>query len=370
MHRVRPPWPPLALVLAAALAVACSSTQGAGSHDVEVSTPLATAVALETSTVAGPPPTATPEALTIAFVGDLMLARDVTTLLEADGVGYALERALPLFEGADLVVGNLEGTLTDRGEPLVKTYAFRTPPALVGALAPFDAVSLANNHSTDFGTAGLQDTLTALDGAGIEAFGAGLDAASAEAPVILEAHGLRVAILGVDDIGEVIPATETQAGVAFAPVDPSALAPRIEAAAREVDFVVLFMHAGTEYDPVPSDRQRALAHAAIDAGADLVIGAHPHVLQPFEEYRDGLIAYSLGNFVFDLDREDLEVLYGPAPFQSGVFHVELRRGERPHSLAFRPAYIDVDENRPRPATSEEAAAFVPPLLTELTAFGR
>ncbi|MEZ4501119.1 MAG: CapA family protein [Dehalococcoidia bacterium] len=350
----------LAALMLTALTVACSSTSGSTPGPEPTSR---AAVEIATSRPETPTPTATPEALKIAFVGDLMLARDVTTLLETEGSGYALERALPLFDGADLVIGNLEGTLTDRGVPLEKTYTFRTPPALVEALAPFDAVSLANNHSTDYGSEGLEDTLAALDGAGIEAFGAGLDAARAEAPAILEARGLRVAILGIDDIEGVTPASEDAPGVAFAPADPALLSPRIEAAADEADFVVLFMHAGTEYDQVPTDRQRALAHAAIEAGADLVIGAHPHVLQPFEEYGDGLIAYSLGNFVFDLDREDFEVLYGPGPFQSAVALVTLRPGARP-TIEYRPAFIDVDENRPRPATAEEATTILE-VTTEL-----
>ena len=306
---------------------------------------------------------AEPPSLVLAFVGDLMLARDVTTLLQEHGAGYALERALPLFAGADLVIGNLEGTLTDRGEALEKTYTFRTPPELVSSLARFDAVSLANNHSTDFGATGLEDTLDALQMAGIEAFGPGLTAEAAAAPVILEARGLRVAFLGVNDIGGVIPARATSAGVAQAPEETADLEARIEAASRLADFVVLVMHAGTEYDPAPAERQRALAHAAIDAGADLVVGAHPHVLQPWERHGEGLVLYSLGNFVFDLDADDLVTL-GPGPFETAVVLVRLRLGGPPEVADLRPAYIDVEENRPRPATAIEARAVLE-ALTEL-----
>ena len=121
------------------------------------------------------------------------------------------------------------------------------------------------------------------------------------------------------------------------------------------------LHVGTEYTHVVTARQQELARAAIEAGAALVVGHHPHVLQPIEEYRAsdgrrGLIPYSLGNFVFDLDADDLANL-GDGPFQSVVAHVTFEVGEQP-VLDLHPARIDVIENRPRPATPPEAEAIL------------
>ena len=126
----------------------------------------------------------------------------------------------------------------------------------------------------------------------------------------------------------------------------------VTAAAAESDAVVVVFHFGTEYDPQPTGEQRALAHAAVDAGAAVVVGHHAHTLQPWERRGDALILYGLGNFVFDLDREDLQTL-GEGPFATSVAVVELH-DDAPPGVAFRPAYIDPDENRPRSPTSAEA----------------
>ena len=310
-----------------------------------------------------PSPTPTPPpAITIAAVGDLMFARDVTTLMQQHGAAYPFERVLSLFAGADLLIGNLEGTFTDRGEALEKYYTFRTPPALAATLtlAGFDAVSLANNHSYDFGLTGLEDTIAALAAAGIAAFGAGLSEAQAYAPALLSVEGVRVALLGFDDIGETRFAAGDQPGVARA---AQASLAAIERAAALADYVIVSLHAGAEYSPQPTAWQREFARGAIDAGADVVIGHHPHVLQPWERYAGGLIIYSLGNFVFDLDADDLATL-GSGPFATAVAMITLSP-DAPPEVEFRPAYIDPVENRPRPASPTEAAA-IGEALREIT----
>jgi poly-gamma-glutamate synthesis protein (capsule biosynthesis protein) len=298
----------------------------------------------------------------IAAVGDLMFARDVVYLMEQHGVLYPFERALPLFEGAELRIGNLEGTFTNRGVAQQKEYTFRAAPELARGLAEsrFDAVTLANNHAVDFGAVSLLDTLAATEAAGVATFGAGPTAAQAYSPRVLGAPSASVALLGFNAIYGSPPAGEGSPGVAWA--DAAALA-SISRARSEADFVVVMVHWGVEYSGAPTAEQRAFGRAAIDAGASVVIGAHPHSLQPWERYRDGVILYSLGNFVFDLDGGDLVTL-GERPFLTAVARLTLEAGRRP-GVEFRPAYIDVLENRPRPATVEEAAR-VNAALRELT----
>ena len=282
-----------------------------------------------------------------------MFARDVVTLMEERGAGYPFERVAPLFDGVDLLVGNLEGTFTDRGRPLDKVYTFRAPPALAAGLggAGFGAVSLANNHALDFGAEGLAGTRAALGAAGVAHFGAGAGEAEASRALVLEAGGLRVALLGFSAVASSVFAGEARPGVARA--EAGAVAAAVAEAAADADFVVAYFHFGREYDARPTARQRDLARAAADAGAALVAGAHAHVLQPIERRGGSLILYGLGNFVFDLDADDLATL-GEGPFATAVAVVELRDGEAPRA-AFRPAYIDPAENRPRPATEAEAA---------------
>jgi poly-gamma-glutamate capsule biosynthesis protein CapA/YwtB (metallophosphatase superfamily) len=294
-----------------------------------------------------------PEPIVIAAVGDLMFARDVATLMEQEGVAYPFARVLPLFEGADLLIGNLEGAFTDRGVAQEKTYTFRAPPALAPVLseAGFDAVSLANNHSYDFGEVGLLDTLDALDGVGVASFGAGRDATEAYEARLLEVRGTRIALLGFNDRGGSQPAGPGVPGVAT----PSAeMVAAVEAAGAAADHVIVMFHWGSEYTQEVTARQRELAHAAIDAGAEVVLGSHPHVLQRVERYRGGVIAYSLGNFVFDLDAADYAEL-GSGPFETAVAVVTLGELDGP-GIEFRPAFIDLEENRPRPATDLEAVA--------------
>ncbi|MCC6238222.1 MAG: CapA family protein [Dehalococcoidia bacterium] len=315
----------------------------------------AEAVATPLAATEVPTPPSIPD-VTIVAVGDIMLARRVTTLMELQGPTYPFERVRDLLEG-DVTVGNMEGAFTERGTPLVKQYTFRTPPQLASALslAGLDAVSLANNHATDFGVPGLEDTLGALEQAGVRAFGAGLDAERAAAPVVVRAeNGARVAFLGVDDIGEVLWAGIGRPGVA--PANLEGVRTTVEAACTEADYVVVFAHWGAEYSAAPTARQRELARAAVEAGASLVIGAHPHVLQPVERMDGSLVVYSLGNFVFDLDGDDMRML-GEGPFQAAVARITLSRSAPPR-LEVAPVRTDPTEHRPRPATPDEAAAIL------------
>lgn len=353
----------LALTLVALLAVlaGCEAREPVRGRGLLTPTPeasptprAASATPAATSTAPALPQPSTPDrrSVTVGFVGDLMFARDVVTLMQEHGAGYPFERVVPLFEGVDVLVGNLEGTFTERGERADKYYTFRAPPALAYTLrdAGFDAVSLANNHALDFGPVGLADTVESLDRLGVAHFGAGEDAAEAARPLVVEARGWRLALLGFSAVRSSVFAGEARPGVAEASVE--AVQAAVEAAAPDADAVIVVFHFGTEYDATPTEQQRTLAHAAVDAGATLVVGHHAHALQPWERRGEALILYGLGNFVFDLDREDLATL-GEGPFATAVAMVELVPGAAPR-VTFRPAYIDPDENRPRPATDAEA----------------
>jgi poly-gamma-glutamate synthesis protein (capsule biosynthesis protein) len=246
--------------------------------------------------------------VTIVAVGDMMLGRSIGERILSEGASVVFDAAIAGTLGrADLTLGNLECAISERGEPEPKGYTFRAPPSAVEVLAlgGFDVVSLANNHARDFGAEALADTAGNVGQEGIAAVGAGRSLEAASGAAIFERGGLRIAVVGLVDVpGEgagfsrrTWEAGPDSWGVAWADVETVTTA--VAAAAGEADVVIAMLHFGNEYEATPSASQRALARAAIDAGARLVVGSHPHVVQEVEEYGGGLIAYSLGNFVFD-----------------------------------------------------------------------
>ena len=278
--------------------------------------------------------TSTPSlTVNLEAVGDIMLARTIGQQVLSQGPQVVFAGVQPVLANADVLVGNLECALTSSDYPQPKTYTFAAPPETANALvlAGFDVLSLANNHAMDYGPSGLVDTLKNLDQNGIAGVGAGMNAVEAHRPVILERNGLRLAFLAYADVpvensgfdAHVWKATDTQPGIAWA--DPDQIKADVFAAKKEADVIIVLLHSGYEITsiiPGISEEQRLAAHAAIDAGAALVIGSHPHFLQSIERYHGGLIAYSLGNFVFD-DYQGianasiiLRVVLTPAGFQS------------------------------------------------------
>jgi poly-gamma-glutamate capsule biosynthesis protein CapA/YwtB (metallophosphatase superfamily) len=238
----------------------------------------------------------------LAFVGDVML-----DCLPGEAVARGEDPFAdfaPLFRQADLVVGNLECVIATRGEAVDKPWTFRAHPRCVPLLAwHFHALALANNHTGDFGKDAFVEQLDRLRGV-VGTFGGGRDLREARAPLLLERHGVRIALLGYNEFKpHAFAAGPDTPGVAWS-VDEHVLDDiRAARAVHGADVVIPFMHWGWEHEPEPCDRQRDLARRMIDAGADLVIGGHPHVTQGAEYYRGRLIVYSLGNFVFDGFRE-------------------------------------------------------------------
>jgi poly-gamma-glutamate synthesis protein (capsule biosynthesis protein) len=240
----------------------------------------------------------------LVFLGDVSPGRTMEAQLGRFGPSYPWAGLAPLLREADLAVANLESALTTRGKPLDKPYLIRAHPGTARTLidAGFDLVNLGNNHALDYGQAGLDQTLATIEDLGIRTVGAGPSEEMARRPAILDLNGLRVAILGYAAArwngSEDVPATDR---VAWA--YPEAVRADVQAIRDEVDLVIVQLHAGTEYAPEPSPDQVRFARAAVDAGAHLVVGHHPHVTQTVEQYGGGLIVYSLGDALFDIPRQ-------------------------------------------------------------------
>lgn len=235
----------------------------------------------------------------IVMVGDVMLD-ELPGKAIARGVDPFAEFA-DIFKKADAAVANLECVVATGGRPEPdKPYTFRADPRVLPVLRRhFGIVSLANNHSVDFGHEAFIEQLALLEKHQIRYFGGGKDCAEARLPLILELKGLRVALLGYNDFHpRCFEAGPNWPGVAWA-VDEQITAD-IEAARtiHKADLVIPVMHWGEEYEP-PTEREKKLARLMIDSGADMVIGGHPHVTQGAEYYKSKLILYSLSNFVFN-----------------------------------------------------------------------
>ncbi len=242
------------------------------------------------------------QTITLRFVGDIMLDRGVEWRIKQNPpAGGGNDWKWPFLSIAkelqetDFLFGNLESVISDKGIKVGNIYSFRADPLAIEGLrfAGFDLLSVANNHSLDDGRAGFEDSLSRLNEAGIGYVGQ--KTSSEKEPSLAQVQGLKIATL----------AYTTQGSPAWASVEWMDLENlyrlREDIARAKIlgDVVVVSFHWGDEYAKIPNDFQGMLGHEAIDAGADIVVGHHPHVVQPLEQYKQGWIAYSLGNFVFD-----------------------------------------------------------------------
>jgi len=247
--------------------------------------------------------------VSLVFAGDVLLDRGVARVLDSAWPERSLADVATVTSRADIAFCNLECPLTER-ERFPKVFSFAGNPAYVGVLkrAGFSIVSLANNHTLDCGKAGLLETMEILRRAGIAFCGAAGTAAAARSPTILVRRGLRIGFLAYSDFppeGVVLLPDRP----AIAVLDDETVAAEIRAARQQVDLLVVSFHWGWEYQPQANARQRRLAAEAGEAGADIVVGHHPHVLQPVEVVsrrgRRCLVVYSLGNFIFDSGRPEV-----------------------------------------------------------------
>ena len=271
--------------------------------------------------VAVPVVRAEDNALRVVFVGDIMLDGGPGHVVTNGGDPFAAVASV--LRDADLTVGNLECAIVKDGHAVDKPYTFRGPKSALPLLGKyFSAVSLANNHSGDWGKKALSTEFELLREAKLPWFGAGINVHAAHEPLILEAKGRKVALLGFNDYPpRLFAAGPTTPGTAW--LVEKDVVRDIKLARQKADLVLLFLHWGEELEEKPTEQQQAMARRLIDAGADAIIGGHPHVTQTIDWYKDRPIVYSLGNFVFDYFPTD------PPVWKGWMVKLTFGKSERP-----------------------------------------
>lgn len=246
------------------------------------------------------------EKINIILVGDIMLDRGVEYMIDKEGNGdfkFPFLKIADYLRSADIVFGNLEGPISDKGRKVGSIYSFRHNPKAIDGLiyAGFNVLSFANNHAFDYTLEALEDNFTRLKAAGIDYVGAGFNQDEAHSAVIKEIKGVKIGFLEYTNLGaESWAATEERGGIArISGDDLEILKQDIMKAKNETDVLIVSIHAGEEYTQNLTGFQKEFSKAAIDAGADLVVGHHPHISQTSEQYNGKWIFYSLGNFIFD-----------------------------------------------------------------------
>ncbi|MDY3030718.1 MAG: CapA family protein [Clostridia bacterium] len=305
-------------------------------------------------------PTAAPvRTVTISAVGDCTLATDeyagqmksfVETAEENDS-SYFFKNVKKYFTDDDLTIVNFEGTLSNGGRREDKTFAFRGDPSYVDILtcSGIEAANLANNHSRDYGEVSNSDTHKILSDAGLAAF----DSLNT---VIYEVNGLKIGLIGINQLND-IDRTRLEAAMA-------------DARAQNPDIIIACIHWGEEKATEPNEEQVAYGHKAIDLGADLVLGTHPHVLQGIEQYNGGVIAYSLGNFCFGGNDS-------PSDMDTVIYRQKftLENGAKRSEISLVPCTISsswesgINNYQPTPAQGEKREAIIEKMNGYNTALG-
>lgn len=270
--------------------------------------------------------------VSIIFTGDIMLSRTVNSRMEKyDDYSWPFNEVADFFNDSDIVVGNLESPFLKNSrsyQVLTGSFSFNANPLAVAGLkkANFSLLSLANNHTINQGRQGIIDTREVLQENGIKYVGAGLDEEEARRPEIIKVKGYDFAFLAYAYPEDYSIATNDRAGIADMNIEK--MKKDIELLKNKEDrpeLIIVLMHAGLEYKLEPNWQQQAFAQAAIEAGADLVVGHHPHWPQVFDFYQDKAIFYSLGNFVFDQmwSKETQQGLVLKVIWQEGIKSMEL-----------------------------------------------
>ena len=243
------------------------------------------------------PSLAQPSTVSLVFAGDIVLDDAAGALMERGGDPFAA--FAQVFKNADIRLGNLECVVATTGSAGDKNFTFRAHPRSLPVLKRhFDALALANNHSGDFGREAFAEMLGLLKAAGLGQFGGGYNLAQAHTPLIIERKGLRIALLGYNEfMPRSFEADHAAPGSAWSEDEQVIADIKAARSVHKADLVIPVMHWGWENELTANARQRQLARTMIDAGADLIIGGHPHVTQDIEHYKGKPIIYSVGNFV-------------------------------------------------------------------------
>jgi len=234
----------------------------------------------------------------ILFIGDMMFEWAVKDTMQRYGAGYPLKKIQSFLKSFDFVMANLESPLTNNDQSLVnQKYIFKATPdiAFILADAGITAVTLANNHMLDYDVTGLLDTLTSLSNAKVLYAGAGRNETTASLPIMYQLGESHIAVLCYTQISSKEMIAKNNPGVNFFELEK---AKNDIQKYRFCNTVIIILHWGNEYFYYPSSKQIDIAHALIDAGADAIVGHHPHVYQGIEIYKNRPIVYSLGNFLF------------------------------------------------------------------------
>ena len=280
--------------------------------------------------------------ITMAFVGDIMLDETPGQYIRQGKDPF--QAFASILDSSDISIGNLECAVGTKGKREDKPFTFMANPRVLPVVKKhFSAVSLANNHSADFGPEAFVQTMALLDKAWIPYFGGGKNIEAAHQPRIFDVKGKRIAVLGYNEFfPRSFEALDDRAGIAWSEDDYVVYDIKQAKNRYKADYVIVFPHWGIEHEKIASTRQVALAHLMIDSGADAVIGGHPHVTQNIETYKGKPIFYSLGNFVFNgFDDDDSNTgwlvrltLREDRPIESEVFIAKLDKKGIPQHAGF------------------------------------
>ncbi|MFH1211095.1 MAG: CapA family protein [archaeon] len=240
------------------------------------------------------------KAVTITAVGDVTLAGHFNKKMEElkkNAYSYPFSQVKKHLEDS-ITIANLETALTEHEGKTPKKFNFKGKPEYTKCLTAgsIEIVNIANNHSFDYGEKGLEDTIKALERENIAYCGGGLNIEKAREPKIVEKDGIKIAFLGYAQVGREFKARENKPGIA--PGIEDYVKEDVRKAKEKSDIVVVSFHYGVELAEKPNEQQKKISRTAIDSGADIVLGHHPHVVQGIEKYKQGIIFYSLGNFCF------------------------------------------------------------------------
>lgn len=261
----------------------------------------------------------------LAFVGDIMLDRGVKSSVYKNFAGDYEELFTKVgddLQGYDILVGNLEGPISNKGTDQGGVYSFRFEPKTVLALRDvgFDVLSIANNHIFNWGRLAFTDTLANLTSEKINYIGGGFNGNEAYSEKIIDLNGVKIAFLTFSEFAAGgVNSSSTNSGIAV--ISEDEITRSVSEAKSQADLVVVSYHFGEEYADTPNSFQKKYAELAIDSGADLIIGHHPHVVQTLEQYKNVYIIYSLGNFIFDQ-------YFSKETMQGGILEVEVNSSNK------------------------------------------